>query len=125
VYIQYIVQTITFVPFKCTLILLFSVKKISHILSCNDCAFIIVLGVDASENIIIHSPLCIIAYRRRGGSMVGGEVAQWWRRGGSMVEERWLNGSAPDCKSVVLGSNPAPPQHMTNSISPEVSSHLG
>ncbi len=29
-----------------------------------------------------------------------------------MEEERWLNGSAPDCKSVVLGSNPAPPQHM-------------
>jgi hypothetical protein len=40
-------------------------------------------------------------------------------------EERWLNGSAPDCKSVVLGSNPAPPQHMVNSVSPEVGSHLG
>ncbi len=26
-------------------------------------------------------------------------------------EKRWLNGSAPDCKSVVLGSNPAAPQH--------------
>jgi hypothetical protein len=57
----------------------------------------------------------------------GGEVAQWFRRrGGSMVEEeRWLNGSAPDCKSVVLGSNPAPPQHMANSVSPEVGSYLG
>jgi hypothetical protein len=40
-------------------------------------------------------------------------------------EERWLNGSAPDCKSVVLGSNPAPPQHTANSVSPEVGSHLG
>ncbi len=39
----------------------------------------------------------------------GGEVVQWRRRGGSMEEERWLNGSTPDCKSVVLGSNPAPP----------------
>jgi hypothetical protein len=29
--------------------------------------------------------------RRRGGSMLGGEVAQWRRRGGSMKEERWLN----------------------------------
>jgi hypothetical protein len=28
--------------------------------------------------------------RRRGGSMEGGEVAQF-------KEERWLNGSAPDC----------------------------
>jgi hypothetical protein len=37
---------------------------------------------------------------------LGGEVAQ--------QEERWLNGSAPDCKAVVLGSNPAPPQHTTN-----------
>jgi hypothetical protein len=27
------------------------------------------------------------------------------------LEESWLNGSAPNCKSVVLGSNPAPPQH--------------
>ncbi len=54
--------------------------------------------------------------RRRGGS-TGGEVAQ--------QEERWLNGSAPDCKSVVLGSNPAPPQHKANSVSPEVGSHLG
>ncbi len=36
-----------------------------------------------------------------------------------LEEERWLNG-APDCKSVVLGSNPAPPQHMANSVSPEV-----
>jgi hypothetical protein len=40
-------------------------------------------------------------------------------------EERWLNGSAPDCKSVVLGSNPAPPQHTANSVSPEVGNHLG
>ncbi len=41
-------------------------------------------------------------------------------------EERWLNGSAPpDCKSVVLGSNPTPPQHTANSTSPEVGSHLG
>jgi hypothetical protein len=39
--------------------------------------------------------------------------------------ERWLNCSAPDCKSVVLGSNPAPPQHTANSVSPEVGSHLG
>jgi hypothetical protein len=37
----------------------------------------------------------------------------------------WLNGSAPDCKSVVLGSNSAPPQHMANSVNPEVGSHLG
>ncbi len=29
--------------------------------------------------------------RRRGGSMVGGEVAQWRRRDGSMQEERWFN----------------------------------
>jgi hypothetical protein len=42
-----------------------------------------------------------------------------------MEEVRWLNGSAPDCKSVVLGSNPAPLQHMANSVSPEVGSHLG
>ncbi len=40
-------------------------------------------------------------------------------------EERWPNGSAPDCKTVVLGSNPAPPQHTANSVSPEVGSHLG
>jgi hypothetical protein len=40
-------------------------------------------------------------------------------------EERWLNGSAPDCQSVVLGLHPAPPQHMANSCSPEVGSHLG
>jgi hypothetical protein len=40
-------------------------------------------------------------------------------------EERWLNGSAPDCKSVVLGSNPAHPQHTANSVSPEVGRHLG
>jgi hypothetical protein len=39
-------------------------------------------------------------------------------------EERWLSGSAPDCKAVVLGSNPAPPQHTANSVSPEVGSHL-
>jgi hypothetical protein len=32
---------------------------------------------------------------------------------------------APDCKSVVLGSNPAPPQHTAYSVSPEVGSHLG
>ncbi len=55
----------------------------------------------------------------------GGEVAQSRRRGGSIKEERWLNGSAPDCKSVVLGSNPAPPQHMVNSVSPKVGGHLG
>ncbi len=52
-------------------------------------------------------------------------MVQWRRRGGSMEEERWLNGSAPDCKSVVLSSNPAPPQHMANSVNPEVGSHLG
>jgi hypothetical protein len=27
--------------------------------------------------------------------------------------------------AVVLGSNPSPPQHMANSVSPEVGSHLG
>ena len=43
----------------------------------------------------------------------------------AVLEERWLNGSAPDCKSVVLGSNPAPPQHTANSVNPEVGSHLG
>ncbi len=42
-----------------------------------------------------------------------------------VLEERWLNGSAPDCKSVVLGSNPAPPQHTANSVNPEVGNHLG
>ncbi len=47
------------------------------------------------------------------------------RRGGGSKEERWLNGSAPDCKSVVLGSNPAHPQHTANSVSPEVGSRLG
>jgi hypothetical protein len=67
----------------------------------------------------------VAQWRRRGGSMLGGEVAQWRRRGGSMKEERWLSGRTPDCKSVVLGSNPAPPQHMTNSICLEVGSHLG
>jgi hypothetical protein len=64
----------------------------------------------------------------------GGEVAQWkderWFNGREERwlngrEERWLNGSAPDCKSVVLGSNPAPPQHTENSVSPEVGSQLG
>jgi hypothetical protein len=49
------------------------------------------------------------------------EEEERWLNG----EERWLNGSAPDCKSVVLGSNPAPPQHTANSVSPEVGSHLG
>ncbi len=42
----------------------------------------------------------VAQWRRRGGSMLGGEVAQclggevaqWRRRGGSMEEERWLNG---------------------------------
>ncbi len=29
---------------------------------------------------------------RRGGSVVGGEVAQWRRRGGSVEEERWPSG---------------------------------
>ncbi len=43
----------------------------------------------------------------------------------SVYQKRWLNGSAPDGKSVVLGSNPAPPQHTANSVSPEVGSHLG
>jgi hypothetical protein len=59
--------------------------------------------------------------------MVGGEkgVRQKLWRGVSMEEERWLNGSTPDCKSVVLGSNPAPRQHTANSISTEVDSHLG
>jgi hypothetical protein len=63
--------------------------------------------------------------RRRGGSMVEERWLNGWRIGGSMVEERWLNDSAPDCKSVVLGSNPAPHQHTENSVSPEVGSHLG
>ncbi len=40
-------------------------------------------------------------------------------------KERWLNSSAPDCKSGVLGSTPAPPQHTANSASPEVGCHLG
>ncbi len=62
-----------------------------------------------------------MAQRRRGGSteerwLNEGEVAQ--------VEERWLKGSAPDCNSVVLGSNPAPPQHTANSVSPEVGDGL-
>jgi hypothetical protein len=48
--------------------------------------------------------------RRRGGST---KEERWLNK-----EERWLNGSAPDCKSVVLGSNPAPPQHMANSVIP-------
>jgi hypothetical protein len=52
-----------------------------------------------------------MAQRRKGGSMDR-------RRGGSMEEERWLNGRAPDCKSVVLGSNPAPPQYTANSVIP-------
>jgi hypothetical protein len=39
--------------------------------------------------------------------------------------EAATNGSTPDCKSVVLGSNPAPPQFTANSVSPEVGSHLG
>jgi hypothetical protein len=58
---------------------------------------------------------------------VAREEERWLlrRRGGSIEEERWLDGSAPDCKSVVLGSNPAPPQHTANSVSPEVGSHLG
>jgi hypothetical protein len=46
-------------------------------------------------------------------------------RKGGFREERWPNGGAPDRKSVVLGSNPAPPQHTANSASPEVGSHLG
>ncbi len=50
-------------------------------------------------------------------------IIQWVQY--SKEEERWLNGSAPDCKSVVLGSNPVPPQHTANSVSPEVGSHLG
>jgi hypothetical protein len=59
--------------------------------------------------------------------VVGKEVAQFVGGEGAQLlfEERWLNGSAPDCKSVVLGSNPAPPQHTENSVSPEVGSHLG
>jgi hypothetical protein len=51
--------------------------------------------------------------RRRGGSQ-GGEVAL--RRRGT---------STPECKSEVLGSNPAPPRHMANSVSPEVGCRLG
>ncbi len=47
------------------------------------------------------------------------EEERWFNRGGE-----GLNGSAPDCKSVVLGSNPAPPQHTANSVSPEVDSNL-
>jgi hypothetical protein len=37
----------------------------------------------------------------------------------------WLNGSTPDCESVVTGSNPAPPQHRANSVSPYVGCYLG
>jgi hypothetical protein len=53
-------------------------------------------------------------------ALYGGEVAQYrgevaqYRGEVAQMEERWLNGSAPDCKSVVLGSNPAPPQHTAN-----------
>ncbi len=54
-----------------------------------------------------------------------GYQAWTYTPGMNILEERWLNGSAPDCKSVVLGSNPVPPQHTTNSVSPEVGSHLG
>jgi hypothetical protein len=32
---------------------------------------------------------------------------------------------SPDRKSVVLSSNPVYPQHMANSVSPEVDCHLG
>ncbi len=63
---------------------------------------------------------------RRGGW--GGEVAgeeRWLGRRGGSMGRRGGSMVAPGCKSVVLGSNPAPPQHMANSGSPEVGSHLG
>jgi hypothetical protein len=41
---------------------------------------------------------------------LGGVVAQFGRRGGSIWEAWWLNGSTSDCSPAVLGSNPAPPQ---------------
>jgi hypothetical protein len=59
---------------------------------------------------LIEKNATVIASDKRG------EVAR--RRRGGFKEERWLNGSAPDYKSVVLGSNPAPPQHMANSVIP-------
>jgi hypothetical protein len=36
---------------------------------------------------------------------VGGEVAQW-------MEEKWLNGSAPDCKSVVQSIHTKNPKNI-------------
>jgi hypothetical protein len=54
---------------------------------------------------------------RRGGSVVGGVVAQWggvvaqWLEAWWLnLEVWWLNGSVPDCCPAVPGSNPAPPQ---------------
>ncbi len=48
------------------------------------------------------------------------ESSQWTTQIGQLFAV-----CAPDCKSVVLGSNPAPPQHTANSVSPEAGSHLG
>jgi hypothetical protein len=46
----YIAQFIIIVPFKCLLILFVFRLKINHILSCNDCVFILVLGMDLNRN---------------------------------------------------------------------------
>jgi hypothetical protein len=40
------------------------------------------------------------------------------RRGGSMTEAWWLNGSAPDCCPAIPGSNPAFPQPTADCPSP-------
>ncbi len=50
-------------------------------------------------------------------AQIGGEVAL--RRRGSSISRRGISMvSAPQCKSVFPGSNPAPPQHTENSLSP-------
>jgi hypothetical protein len=37
---------------------------------------------------------------------------------GGGLGERWLNGSTPDCNTIVPDSNPAPSQPTANSVSP-------
>jgi hypothetical protein len=70
------------------------------------------------------------------GCFVTGSMKKYWwhcQMEKSKKSCSWLqisphltaNQYAPDCKSVVLGSNPAPPLHTANSVSPEVGSHLG
>jgi hypothetical protein len=56
-----------------------------------------------------------VAHRRRGGSVMsrGDSKEERW-----LQEERQLNGSPSDCKTVVPASNPAPPQRTANSFSP-------